>query len=45
MPDLNDFHAFNSTSGGLSSGGCGGLGCGGIIFLLGIVGLIIKLFS
>ncbi len=25
MPDLNDFHAFKSTSGG--SGGGGGLGC------------------
>lgn len=26
MPDLNDFHAFKSTSGG-SSGGGGGSGC------------------
>ena len=29
MPNLNNFHAFNSTSGG--SGG-GGLGCGGSVF-------------
>ncbi len=32
MPDMNDFHAFNSTSGGSGSsgggsGGGGGLGC------------------
>lgn len=26
MPDMNDFHAFKSTSGG-SGGGSGGLGC------------------
>lgn len=27
MPDLNDFHAFKSTSGGNSGGGAGGPGC------------------
>lgn len=34
MPDLNDFHAFQSTSGGGGggSGGSGGRGCGGGIF-------------
>jgi len=27
MPDLNDFHAFKSTSGGGGTGGGGGSGC------------------
>lgn len=29
MPNLNDFHAFNSTSGG--SGGGSGFGCGALV--------------
>lgn len=36
MPDLNDFHAFKSTSGGGGSGG-GGSGC----FTWILVGLVI----
>ena len=38
MPDLNDFHAFESTTGGSSGGG----GCSGTIFLwiLVVVGII-----
>lgn len=36
MPDLNDFHAFNSTSGG-SSGGCGS----GIGWLIGVIVLTV----
>ena len=40
---MNDFHAFNSTSGG-SGGGGGGLGCGPLIvgFIILIVVEIIK---
>lgn len=46
MPDLNDFHAFQNTSGGNGSGG--GLGCSGSIFtwalvIIGILWLIGKL--
>ncbi len=44
MPDLNDFHAFNSTSGGSNSGGGG---CSwrlivGIVIIVGILILIGK---
>lgn len=47
MPDLNDFHAFKSTSGGGSSGGgVGGPGCFTWILIgLGILWLIGKLFG
>ena len=36
MPDMNDYHAFKSTSGGSSSGsgGGGGLGCGGFVLVI-----------
>ena len=39
MPDMDDFHAFNSTSGG--SGGGGGLSCGGSMFtwMLVVIGI------
>ena len=48
MPDLNDFHAFQSTSGG--SSGSGGTGCSGGCFtwiLAGLMALWIigKLFT
>ena len=42
MPDMNDFYAFNSTSGG--DGGGGGLGCGPLTigFIILIIVEIIK---
>ena len=44
MPDMNDYHAFNSTSGGSggSSGGGGGkgLGCGWIVIVIVVILLI-----
>lgn len=44
MPDLNDFHAFMSTSGGGSSGGGGSPGCFTWILVgLAIIWLIGKL--
>lgn len=43
MPDLNDFHAFNITSGGGGNGSGGGLGCGGSVFAW-IVGIVIVLW-
>lgn len=43
MADLNDYHAYKSTSEG-SSGGAGGsgLGCGGIVLV--IVGIMLIYF-
>lgn len=46
MPNLNDFHAFKSTTGGRGSGG----GCSGSIFIwiliiVGILELIGKILS
>lgn len=34
MPDMNDYHAFKSTSGGSSGGIGGGLGCGGVVLVI-----------
>jgi len=48
MPDLNDFHAFKSTSGGSdggSSGGGGGFGCGWVVIVVVIIALIYFIFS
>ena len=46
MPDLNDFHAYKSTSGG--TGGTGGSGGGGIgcaaWIVIGIVGFMLIFF-
>lgn len=43
MPDMNDFHAFKSTSGG-SGGGSGGLGCSsGFWVAIVIIGLLTLL--
>lgn len=47
MPDMNDFHAFKSTSGGSSGGG---LGCSGsaftwILVIIGILYLIGKIIG
>ena len=45
MPDIDDFYAFKSTSGGGGSGG-GEPGCFTLIFIgLGILWLIGKLFG
>lgn len=49
MPDLNDFHAFQSTTGGESSGG-GSIGCLsptmiGIIAVIFVLYLIGKIFG
>lgn len=48
MPDLNDFHAFQSTSGGSNSGS--GIGCSGgcftwILVILALLWIIGKLFT
>lgn len=44
MPDLNDFYAFKSTSGGGSGGGGGGSGCfTWILFGIAILWVIGKL--
>lgn len=44
MPDLNDFHAFKSTSGGDEGGGgnfgSGGLGCGCVVIIVVAIMLI-----
>lgn len=41
MPDLNDYHAFKSTSGGSGGkGGGGGIGCAAWI----VIGIVIILF-
>lgn len=43
MPDLNDFHAFKSTSGesgGSSGGGGKGFGCGWIVIVIVVILLI-----
>ncbi|MBQ5660308.1 MAG: hypothetical protein IIV18_03085 [Lachnospiraceae bacterium] len=48
MPDLNDYHAFTSTSGGSSGGGGGGCSSGclpwvlGALFLLWAIGTIFS---
>lgn len=40
MPDLDDFHAYKSTSGG-SSGGASGFGCsGGFIWVFAILSFL-----
>lgn len=42
MPDLNDYHAYKSTSGGGSSPGRGNsFGCGGWIVIVIVVALLI----
>lgn len=45
MPDLNDFHAFNSTkgdsgSGGGSNGGGWDFGCGWVVIVIVVIALI-----
>ena len=44
MPDMNDFHAFKSTSGGggnsSGSGKGGGLGCGWLVIVIIVIMLI-----
>ena len=48
MPDMNDFHAFKSTSGGSGSGNGGGgrgLGCGGVVIVIVILMLVFFLAS
>ena len=49
MPDMNDFHAFNSTSGGNNSGGGGGgkwdFGCGWVVIVVVGYMLIHFIFS
>lgn len=45
MPDMNDYHAFKSTSGGSDSGGSGdnggrGFGCGWIVIVIIVIMLI-----
>ena len=34
MPDMNDYHAFKSTTEGSSGGTGGGLGCGGFVLVI-----------
>ncbi len=47
MPDMNDYHAFKSTSGGSSSGsgGGGGLGCGGFVLVILAIMLLYFIFT
>ena len=45
MPDMNDFHAFKSTSGSSGSGGSGGgggrgFGCGWIVIVIVVIMLM-----
>lgn len=42
MPDMNDFHAFKSTSGGSGggSGGGNGFGCGWVVIVIVVIMLI-----
>ena len=42
MPDMDDFHAFKSTSGGSSSSGSGGtgFGCGWVVIVIVVLMLI-----
>ena len=47
MPDLNDYHAFKSTTGGSDSGnpgGGGGCGCGTIVIIIFACLLIFFIF-
>ena len=43
MPDLNDFYAFNMTSGGggNSSGDGGGTGCITVLIVLAVIGWVL----
>ena len=43
MPDLNDFYAFNMTSGGdgNSSSDSGGTGCGTALIVLAVIGWVL----
>lgn len=47
MPDMNDFHAFKSTSGGGGStgGGGGDFGCGWVVIVVVVIALIYFVFS
>ena len=49
MPDMNDYHAFKSTSGGSggSSGGGGGkgFGCGWIVIVIVVILLLISFIA
>lgn len=42
MPDMNDFHAFKSTSGGSGGGSSGGsgFGCGWVVIVIVVMMLI-----
>ena len=40
MPDINNYHAFESTTGGSSGSGGGGLGCSWIIIVIVIIMLL-----
>jgi len=42
MPDMNDFHAFKSTSGGSGGGSSGGsgFGCGWVVIVIVVIMLI-----
>ena len=42
MPDINDYHAFKSTSGGSSGSGSGGtdFGCGWVVIVIVVLMLI-----
>ena len=47
MPDLNDYYAFKSTSGGSDNGGggCSGNGFIWLIIILGIITFVGKVFG
>lgn len=45
MPDLDDFYAFKSTTGGSGGGGCSGSIFIWILVIIGIIELIGKIFS
>ena len=44
MPDLNDFYAFNMTSGGGGSPG-GGIGCSKALIVLAVIGWVLWLIG
>lgn len=45
MPDMNDFHAFKSTSGNGGDSGGGGGGCLKPILIIGIIVLVLCLIG
>lgn len=40
MPDMNDFHAYKSTSGGSGSGDGANFGCGWVVIVIVVIMLI-----